>query len=110
MWTVIGTIAIVAATMGLGVAIERRWGPRRLAEGARAKLLHGPGDAPETAIRASAGEIELLRRQKCPRCRKPLDVGAEDRVTFGDGELLVLRFVCLRCGTVRSVYVTEATA
>jgi len=107
MWTVIGTIAIVAATLGVGLVIERRWGPRRLADAAKPQL-HEPGTAPATAIATTPGELELLRRtQQCPKCRAAMEVAADQRVTYDGSELLVLRLACPRCSTVRSVYVSE---
>jgi hypothetical protein len=113
MWTVIGTILIVAASIGTGVVVDRKWSvlPRKgqLAGPPAPKQLDAPGAAPASAIAAGPGEIELLRRgQKCS-CRTAMDVAADgDRVTYEGHELRVLRFACPRCGATRSLYVRES--
>ena len=115
IWTVIGSIGIVLATIIAGVLVDRRWSllPRKeqlqLAAGQRPLLPgHGAGEAPATAITASIGEIELLRRrQLCPRCKVGLDSAADDSVTYDGHPLRVLRFTCPRCAGLRSVYVQE---
>jgi hypothetical protein len=115
MWTVIGSIAIVIGTIIVGMFVDRRWSllPRKeelqLAGGQR-PLLAGQvaGEAPATAITASIGEIERLRRtQKCPRCKLALDSAADDAVSYEGHPLRVLRFTCARCSGLRSVYVKE---
>jgi len=111
MWTVIGTILIALASVGTGLLIDRRWGvlPRNagLAAG-KPKLLEAPGATPASAIPASIGEIERLRRAQHCTCRTAMDVSADgDRVTYGGHELLVLRFACARCGATRSLYVRD---
>lgn len=98
MWVVIGTIAIVIGTIVGGVFIERRFGPRRLAD-KRAKELHAPGDAPATAIH---GDLAKLRRQTCCKTEMTAEV---DRVTYDGRELNVLRFHCTKCDAKRSLYV-----
>jgi phage FluMu protein Com len=116
IWTVIGSIGIVVATVVAGMLVDRRWSllPRKeelqLAAGQRPLLPgHGEGEAPATAIAASIGEIERLRRkQKCPRCKLDLDSAADDAVTYDGHPLRVLRFACPRCAGIRSVYVREA--
>ena len=116
MWIVIGTIAIVLTTIGLGVAIDRRWGviPRKakLLEAQRPGLAlppHAPGEAPATAIHAGPAELEQLRRrQRCPACRAAMAGRPDDRVIYDGRELLVLHFACPRCATPKSVYVATA--
>ncbi len=118
IWTVLGTIGIALATVILGVLADRRWSllPRKetlIAAGKPRPLLpgHGPGEAAATAIVGSPGDIERLRRkQRCPRCRTEMNAIADDRVTFDDHELLVLRFACPKCSAERSVYVRRQTA
>ncbi len=115
IWTVIGTFGIVVATIIVGMFADRRWTllPRKedllLASGIRS-LLPGQveGEGPATAITASIGEIERIRRkQRCPRCAIALDSAANQTVTHEEAELRVLRFTCPRCGGIRSIYVRE---
>jgi hypothetical protein len=117
IWVVLGTIAIVAATITVGVVADRKWGllprPKELAAaGARPKLPgHAAGEAPATAITAGPMAIETLRRsQRCRACNTPLDVLADDRVHYDDRDLIVLQFRCPRCATKLSLYVAPATA
>ena len=118
IWTVLGTIGVVAATIIAGMLVDRRWPllPRKedlqLAGGPRPLLPgFGAGEAPETAVPATIGEIERLRRkQRCPRCKIALDSAADDTVTYDGAVLRVLRFTCARCAGLRSVYVREVSA
>lgn len=118
IWTVLGSIAIVIATIIIGVLADRRWRlipgkeDLQLASGQRPQLPgFGEGEAPQTAISATIGEIERIRRkQKCPRCKLPLDSAADDSVTYEDAVLRVLRFTCARCSGHRSIYIREVTA
>jgi hypothetical protein len=115
IWTVLGTLGIVAATILAGMFVDRRWSllPRKedlqLAAGQRPLLPgFGAGEAPQTAVVATLGEIERIRRvQKCPRCKIALDSRADEAVTFDGNELRVLQFACARCSGIRSVYVQE---
>jgi hypothetical protein len=113
IWTVLGTLGITLATVIAGMWADRRWSllPRKedyqLASGTQ-PLLPGftEGEAPATAIRATIGEIERIRRQqRCPRCKVALDSAADASATFEGDELRVLRFTCPRCHGLRSVYV-----
>jgi hypothetical protein len=111
MITIIGTLLIVLATIGVGLLVDRKWGviPRRekLLEAARRPKLpgHAPGEAPATALEVSAGELEKLRRKKCDACRGETDALADDHVTYDGRDLLVLHSRCKRCGRSRSTYV-----
>ena len=102
MWIVFGTIGIVLGTIGLGLVIDRMLRPRDQLATRSVPLLHAPGDAPATAI-----AYVKLRPPRC--CRAMAETGRE-RVRYGEGELVVVRFACARCGTVRSIYVTEDRA
>ncbi len=113
----LGTLGIVAATILAGLFADRRWNllPRKedllLASGQRPLLASGmAGESPGTALTASIGEIERIRRrQTCPRCRIALDSAADDAVVYEDTELRVLQFTCARCAGVRSIYVRETS-
>ena len=110
---VLGTIAVVAATIAVGVLVDRKWGllprPERLrAASARPALPdHAVGEAPATAIGvSSAAQLERLRAgQRCPDCRTIMSGEADDHVRFGGRELLVLRFRCARCAARRALYI-----
>src|SRR5262249_29626133 len=97
----LGTTGFVAApqpTCGL-VADNWRSLPRR-------KDLAAAAESAATAIAASRMQIEKLRRaQRCRTCKGPLDVLADDTVTYDDRELLVLQFHCPRCNAKTFVYV-----
>jgi hypothetical protein len=115
IWIVLGTVAIVGATIGLGVVIDRKWGllPRaKELEAPRPKLSgYAAGEAPETAIAAGPMAIEKLRRdQRCPACRSPMDARADDHVTYDGRELIVLHFQCPRDATKLSLYVAPSEA
>jgi len=109
IWTVLGTIGIVAVTVVAGVLADRRWGllPRkeRLSPPPRAALAgHGAGEAPGTALGIRAADLaELRRTQRC--CREVMDALPDDEVAF-DGQVLgILRSRCARCARTRSLYV-----
>jgi hypothetical protein len=108
MLTLIGTILIVLASIGVGVAADRRWGllPRKALPRPAVKLLgHAPGEAPATAIEVTAGALEQLRRARCGDCKGETDILADDRVTYDDRELLVIHTQCRRCRRAHSTYV-----
>lgn len=111
MLTILGTIMVVLATMGIGVVVDRRWSivPRRerlLAGESPLQLTgHVPGDEPGTARTLSAGELEMLRRARCASCRGDTDALADTRELHGERELLVVHARCRRCGLARSTYV-----
>ncbi len=115
IWTVLGTLGIVAASIIAGMWADRRWtllpGKEhyQLARGEQPRLPgHVAGGEPATAIAASIGDIERLRRiQKCPRCKVALDSAADDTATFEGDVLRILRFTCPRCHGMRSVHVRE---
>jgi hypothetical protein len=117
IWVVLGTIAIVAATVTVGVLADRRWGllphPQKLlAESKPQPRLpsYAPGEAPSTAIPASPMELEKLRRrQKCPTCRAEMDALADDEATYDGRRLIVLQFRCPRCASKISVYVAPTS-
>jgi hypothetical protein len=113
---VLGTIAIVAATIAIGTLVDRKFGilprPERLAAAATRPALpnHGAGEAPATAIRASSPQqLERLRDgQRCPDCRTVMSGDPDDTVRFAGRELRVLRFRCASCASRRVLYVEES--
>ena len=106
--TVLGTVLLVAATVALGLYLDRKLAllPRgeKLAE--RAQLPPDvAGEAPATAIRARPAQIDRLRTQRCRSCQAPLAPQADDHVRYDGKRLLVLRFTCSACGAKRSIYI-----
>lgn len=114
MWTVVGTIVVVLATVVLGVLADRKWGllpdPKRLQEAQKPKPLpppHAPGEAPATALELTAGDRErLIARTKCTACKATMTLTGEDTIRYDQRDLRVLRFTCPRCGATRSLYVS----
>ena len=111
MMIVLGTIGIVLITIAIGILIDRKHGilpkPTELLEPRepeKPKQTYAAGEAPATAIRARAGQLEKLRVQRCAVCRKEMAVGPDDKVRYDDRDLLVLHFTC-SCGSKRSLYV-----
>ena len=103
---VIGTIAIVAATIFLGWALDRkvRVTPEELRDADTPKPRIVPGETAATAIRANADQLARLRSQRCTECRA--EVRAEDdHAELAGKPLVLLRFSCARCGTRRTIYV-----
>lgn len=115
---IVGTIAIVLVTIAVGIWIDRKKAilprPEDLAQQAKKPEppRHAAGEAPATAIRATAQQLATLRTaQRCTACRGPMtvDPAADDHVRYDDRDLLVLHAVCDRCGARRSIYV-DSTA
>lgn len=112
MWTVVGTIGIVLATVVLGVLADRKWGivpsaARLRAAGAPKPLPgHAPGEAPATALHMTPAELAGRKGfQHCRACNARMTPPEQSRVLFDGRELHVLAFHCKRCGDTRSVYV-----
>ncbi len=110
--TIIGTIIIVAVTIAIGIFADRKLGmrPEALAAGPpRPSFAHAAGEAPATAIRAGAAQLERLRAsQRCRSCRELLTIGVEDRVRYDDRDLIVIQFRCPRCESKRTLYVAPS--
>lgn len=111
IWIVLGTLGIVAAVVAAGVLIDRRFAllprPRELLEAGKPGMKlppHAPGEAPETAL---ATPPDKVRCRACRREALPDSEGGEDRVTYGDRELVVRHYRCPRCAAITTVYTTE---
>jgi hypothetical protein len=120
MWVaIVGTIAIVLVTIAVGMWVDRKKPilprPEDLAEPEK-KLQpprHEAGEAPATAIRASASQIAALRSgQHCAVCRAPMAnlPDSDDTVRYDERDLLVLHYACSNCPAKRSVYVDPTTS
>jgi hypothetical protein len=108
LWTVLGTLAVVAVVIVAGVVVDRRFGilprPRALREAGKPGLkppAYGPGEAPETAL------DDPPRDPRCGRCRGETRLDRESRATYGDRELVIRRYRCLRCNSVAAIYSTR---
>ena len=118
MLEILGTCAIVIAVVWIGRRIDRAHSlaprPEELAGPARPRpASHGAGEAPATAIRAGAAQLERLRvAQRCHTCRGLMTPAqAEDeRVRYGDKELIVIELRCPRCELRRALYVLPTAA
>ena len=113
--TVIGTIAIVAATVAIGVFLTRRTRlvpqPEELSAPPRRAPRVEPGLTAATAIRATAAQLDRLRTaQRCTACRTTLSSEPDDTARFDGGELTLLRFRCATCGAKRTLYVRAGAA
>lgn len=111
MLTILGTIAVVIASVIAGLLVDRRWPllprPDRLLAAGAPRLLAAPtapGGAPATALDLSPGEIERLRHTT-RHCRRTMDSLADDAVDFEGTAVRVLRFRCDRCGALAQVHV-----
>jgi hypothetical protein len=111
MLTILGTILIALATMGIGVLVDRKWSilPRKermlAAKPLPALPGHVAGAAAATAIDVTAGELETLRRARCHACRGDTDTLADDRITYDGRDLLVVHVKCRRCSVMHRTYV-----
>jgi hypothetical protein len=114
IWLVVGTIGIVAITIVAGVLLDRKIGILPRPEKLRALdkprgPTYAPGEVPATAISTTAARLANLRAsQRCTSCRGPAVADSEERVRYGDHELIVLRFRCTRCGESRPLYIAPA--
>lgn len=114
---VVGTLAIVAITLVLGLWLNRRV-PLLPAPGdfetdheraRKQRVTHGAGEAPATALRVRGTQLERLRAsQRCASCRAPIANEADDEVQFGGATLLVLHFTCPSCARRRALYIDPA--
>ena len=109
---IVGTLAIIAATVTIGVIVDRKIGlfprPDELKEEPKRRgPRYAAGEAPSTAIRARGAQLDKLRSsRRCPKCRDALVAAGDDElVRYGDGELRVIHLRCAKCGETRSLYV-----
>ncbi|GEM_PF-5135776 len=111
---IIGTIAIVAVMIGIGVIVNRKFAlePEQLARTPakpRKGLItaHEIGEAPATALRASEAQVAKLKPSlPCKTCRSILEADGTDEEVRYDGEpMRVLGFRCLQCKAKRPLYI-----
>jgi hypothetical protein len=113
---ILGTIGIVAAVIGLGVLIDRKWSilPRKgeLAKiDPKAPAPDPAGTTPGAALRLTQAKLErALEAQRCTACQGRLAAGPGETVRYGAGELQVFRLTCSKCGASRALYVDVVAA
>jgi hypothetical protein len=113
---ILGTIGIVAAMIGLGVLIDRKWSilprPGELAKiDPKAPPPDPPGTAPGAALRLTEKKLERAREsQRCAACKARLTAGPGETIRFGDRQLQVFRMTCENCGATRALYVEVVAA
>lgn len=107
IWTVLGTLGIVAVVIAAGVLADRRFGlvprPRQLREAGKPGLKlppHAPGEAPQTALAAPP------RRVRCHACRRTALSDGDSRASYGGLHLVVRRYRCPRCAAITTIYTT----
>jgi hypothetical protein len=111
MIAVIGTIAIVAGAITIGLVLDRKLGilprPEKLLEQPKPKqITYGAGEAAAVAIRAGTAQIGKVREsQRCTACRAPMTTAGEDAVQYNHRRLIVLTFQCSSCSAKRALYV-----
>lgn len=105
--TVLGTVLLIAATIALGLYLDRKLA--LLPRGEKLAQAQLPpevaGETPATAIRARPAQIDRLRTQRCRSCQAALTPEPDDHVRYDGKRLLVLRFTCSACGARRTIYI-----
>ena len=105
---IVGTIAIVLASIAVGLFLDRKLGllpdPRRLRPDRRLPAP-GPGEAGANPLRLTTGELAKVRAQRCCGAMTQLP---DDAVRVGNEQVTVLRFRCDKCATQRSLYAVVA--
>jgi hypothetical protein len=104
-WIVLGTLAVVAAAIAIGVLVDRKVGllprPRDLLEAGKPGTKpapHAPGEAPETALATPPRTVH------CRACHASTQLEGTSRTTYGDRELVVQRHRCTSCATITRIY------
>lgn len=114
---VVGTIAIVAVVIVIGVLIDRRFRLLPAKEDfetdrdrkRKEVASHAAGEAAATALRVRAAQVDKLRTsQRCASCRAVMRNDADDAVRYDKADLLVLHFTCPSCAQTRTLYVEPA--
>jgi hypothetical protein len=109
--TILGTLALVGAAVGIGLWIDRRVSvlPRveELQEASRPKLPggeHEAGTAPQTALHSDPAQMaRVIARQKCT-CKAALVEDGRDDIRYADKLLVAVRLHCPSCGATRHLY------
>jgi hypothetical protein len=110
---VLGTLAVVAAVIAIGVLIDRRWSilprPEELRdEGAPKPPPDPPGTVASAPLRLTARKLSrALVAQRCVTCRTRLEAGPGEPIRFAGKELQLFRMTCGTCGAGRGLYVEQ---
>lgn len=109
----LGTVAVVIAMVGVGLALDRWVGvlprPEELAAADRpANTPPAAGETAGAAIRASsAARARVLARQRC--CEVTMAASAEEPVVLAGRKLVVVRLTCAVCSGHRAFYFEPAS-
>lgn len=116
---ILGTLAIVAITIALGLLLNRKVsllpGPEDFdtdqERERKQRVTHGAGEAPSTALRLRRNQLDRIRTsQRCASCNAAMANDTDDEVRYGETSLLVLQFSCPRCTSRRSLYIDPVTS
>jgi hypothetical protein len=112
---ILGTLAVVGAAIAVGTWVTRKRGlvprPDELAAPPKQRPAYAAGEAPATAIRAGAAQLDRLRTtQRCASCRAKMTVTGEEHVRYNDRDMLVIDLRCDSCGARRPLYVVPSAA
>lgn len=107
---ILGTLAVVAVFVAIGIWIDRKISivPRAedLDEAQRPKPLgqdHEVGTAPATALHSDPEKMrKVVERQRC--CKAPMAAESEDDIRYDARQLRVIRLRCATCNATRSLY------
>jgi hypothetical protein len=105
----LGTMAVVAAVIALGVVIDRRFSllprPGEL-RALDAPPPDPPGSTPAAALRVPAPRLSrVLSGQRCTSCKRRVTAGDGSPIRLGDHALAVYKLTCPACATSRALYV-----
>jgi uncharacterized protein with PIN domain len=112
--TVLATALVIAATVALGLWLDRRLGvkPAQLAERSAERQVERvvAGETAAVAIRAKPGQLDRLRdTSRCSHCRAELRAADDEAIRYDDRRLVLLHLTCPACGRKRSLYVEPVT-
>lgn len=108
MTAVVGTLAVVALVVVVGLWLDRRIAllpPMGAPAGPPPPRVDAtpPGSTAATAVRVPRSWRSRIAAGRCA-CGQPLAVASDEPITFGGRTLVIVRLACAACGHHRSVY------
>ncbi len=104
IWIVLGTIAVVAGTITIGILVDRKWAllpkPPALLEAGKPPGP-APGEVPATALPTRP------KRVTCSACKSATLLDGESPIRFDNRDLVALRYRCTKCASITTVYVAS---